>query len=442
MTTTPRLTYVEATNQVAQDWLPTGAAGGAWLHPAPDVELIFDRSTGVLCRLAVSAGKPGASAVVSDAAASFLTAVFGPAAARTVTRVAASHRSSPGLVAPSASLAALSDLACLRAARETSPISAAAWWDAEEAQLAEVAGLHLQARNSAAKAVRALAKQPLPALSERPAAVAHAAARIAAADEPAAARKVRALAASTVAAVGQESVPSLPPVPAATVANRETEAVTGIEVGWALDPGLVPDGIFVPALSPEDDLIVAPGAGGRSLVIEAQLASGAARGDLSQCRARLVVPAGRRLIAEGSFSWPGPRVAAELDLQVPSGDLAGAWIEIVGDELRPVRGTELRYLRRALRWGDAAVRAEQRPRGLAPGFSSDDWTAFAAIAWRRCWQDWIRAGDKDRAYLAARRLARYHPTATVPTARSEWAARLADHPRRERPASIAEEDGA
>jgi len=109
----------------------------------------------------------------------------------------------------------------------------------------------------------------------------------------------------------------------------------------------------------------------------------------------------------------------------------------------PVRGSELRYIRRALRWGDAAVRAEQRPHGQAPGFSEADWTAFAAVAWRRCWQDWSNAGDTERAYLA-RRLASYDPATTVPAAPSEWAARLAGYParERERPASIAEEDGA
>ena len=86
MTTTPRLTYVEAAQQVTQEWLPTGAAGGAWLHPAADVELIFDRSSGELCRLAISAGKADGSAAVSDAAATSLANVFGPAAAPSIAR--------------------------------------------------------------------------------------------------------------------------------------------------------------------------------------------------------------------------------------------------------------------------------------------------------------------------------------------------------------------
>jgi len=246
MTTTLRLTYVEAAQQVTQEWLPTGAAGGAWLHPAPDVELIFDRSSGALCRLAIAAGKPGGSGAVSDAAAAFLANVFGPAAAPSVARVAASHRSARGLVARPAPLAVLSELACLRTSRLTSPVPAASWRDAEEARLADVA------------------------------------------------------------VPGQESVPPLLPGLAATAANYDLAEVTGIEVAWALDPTLVPDGIFVPALSPEDDVMVRLRAGGRTLVVEAQLAAGAARGDLGQCRARLVLPVGRRLITEGSFSWPGP----------------------------------------------------------------------------------------------------------------------------------------
>ena len=56
-----------------------------------------------------------------------------------------------------------------------------------------------------------------------------------------------------------------------------------------------------------------------------------------------------------------------------------------------------------LRWADAALRAEQRPQGLAPHFTGQDWAALAVTAWERCRYDWDDTGDTDRAFLAARR---------------------------------------
>ena len=54
----------------------------------------------------------------------------------------------------------------------------------------------------------------------------------------------------------------------------------------------------------------------------------------------------------------------------------------------------------------------------------EDWAALAAVAWERCRRDWESAGDTDRAYLAARRLAP-DPRTYLPRAPSTTAARLA-----------------
>ena len=83
------------------------------------------------------------------------------------------------------------------------------------------------------------------------------------------------------------------------------------------------------------------------------------------------------------------------------------WVEVVDDERRPVRGTRLRRMRRALRWADAALRAASRPGGLDPDRTDEQWAQLAALAWNRCRADWTAAGDADRAAAAAR-LAR-HP---------------------------------
>ena len=60
-------------------------------------------------------------------------------------------------------------------------------------------------------------------------------------------------------------------------------------------------------------------------------------------------------------------------------------------------------MRRALRWADAALRAESRPNGLAPELSDEQWTCLAGLAWDRCRADWEAAGDPCRAALAAAR---------------------------------------
>jgi hypothetical protein len=63
----------------------------------------------------------------------------------------------------------------------------------------------------------------------------------------------------------------------------------------------------------------------------------------------------------------------------------------------------LRRVRRALRWADAALRAESRPHGLAAELTNVQWARLAALAWDRCRADWEAAGDPVRAALAAAR---------------------------------------
>ena len=61
-------------------------------------------------------------------------------------------------------------------------------------------------------------------------------------------------------------------------------------------------------------------------------------------------------------------------------------------------------IRRALRWADAALRAERR-RCLARTSARGDWAALAAVAWEQCRRDWEAAAEPDRASLAAQRQA-------------------------------------
>jgi hypothetical protein len=98
-------------------------------------------------------------------------------------------------------------------------------------------------------------------------------------------------------------------------------------------------------------------------------------------------------------------------------------------------------LRLALRWADAALRAEVSPGGLAAGLSGEEWARLAARAWERCRLYWDHAGDPARAYLAAKRLAALGSAAPLATAPSPWAAALGERNAPREPPFLAEAIG-
>jgi len=87
----------------------------------------------------------------------------------------------------------------------------------------------------------------------------------------------------------------------------------------------------------------------------------------------------------------------KLHLPYSLDELSETWVEVVDRSGRPVRGPKVHRIRRALRWADAALRAERAPAGIAPQSAAADWAALAAAAWERCRRDWAAAGDPDRA---------------------------------------------
>jgi hypothetical protein len=310
MTAEPRLTYIEAASQVVQDYLPAGAAGGAWLRPAPDIELIFDRVTGRLCRLTVFAGTSASPESLTYGGTAFLVGHFGPDALERVRRASSRKRAGTGLGPMTDPGGALSALARLRASRATSLIPASPWWDAQEAQLALAAGLEAAARAAAARAVRSLARVEQPAVTVRQAEAALAAADLARPEDADAARQVRARV--DVAVV----------LPVAGYLERRTAGAGGTGqsaggrvpdgISWALDLTAVPPGTFLPALSAQDDLVVVPGSQPHTVAVSARLAPDADPMVLGQCQARLVVPADRRVLSRGSFSRRDSLAVAEL----------------------------------------------------------------------------------------------------------------------------------
>ena len=389
--------FERETGQVTLEGLPAGAAGEAFLTPVPGLDLAFDRADGRLCRAVVDVAGAGGSVAVGEQAAAMLIRLFGQEAPGAVLGAALPCSTEPGggrTLSPEPGLArTLSSLARLYAVRATSPVPPSSpRWAAEAAELAERAGL---------PAMTGATTGPLPAAPPR--------------------------------------VPVLDV--AAEVESLEKDCPHLAGTQWMLDPGTVPPGLFQFGLSPYSDLVVAHAGRQSRIVVEALLAPGADRRALSRCRARLVIPAVRRILAEAGFAVVGSKARAELRLPFRPDALAETWIEVVQDKRRPVRSATGHQTRRALRWADAALRAERAPAALDPAATRADWSALAAAAWDRCRIDWAAAGDADRAYLAARRQAVVDPRACVPRVPSATATEIARRVPLAGPACVAEAMG-
>jgi hypothetical protein len=385
--------YEPASGQLILDGVPAGPAGEAGLMPVPGLDLAFDRGDGHLVRVIVDDD--------SAPATGWLTRLFGPLAADAFSGAGAlGAPGTPGApLSPEAGLcSALSSLARLDAARVTSPdLGRSPWWAAESAVLAQRAGLPGRALADARRAVAALASGPL-AVTGEAARTALAAAAIAAAADPAAARRLRAgiVAAAPVPAVW----PGLDV--AAEVSELRTGRAGGSGPHRVLDPGLMRAGGLRPGLTPHSDLLVRDQGDGR-LVVQATLAPGAGRPGASAAfpgHARLVDPAVRRVLARGDFRPEGAVIRATLAVPFPLEELSGTWIEVTEAGERSVASARAHWIRQALRWADAALRAERAPAGLVPRSTRADWAALAALSWERCGRAWAAAADQDRAAAA------------------------------------------
>ena len=350
---------------------PTGAGGGASLTPAPGVELVFDRVEGWLSCVFVEGGavEPGEGAVA------FITSVFGAETAGAVREAPSGEVRCLALRARPGTIGVLSRLARLDAARVSSPVPGSPLWAAEASDLARQADLPGlgEARRASVIIPNALGSTiPAEVLTQLP-------------------------------ALGGPG-PFAGPEPFAGAGPGHGGRLLD---GW-LDLGLVPAGVFRPGLWPGSDLGVRAYREGAPLIaVEAVVLADVAPKAVAGCRARLVDASARRVLATGPFRVGAP-LRARAELPAPAGLRAlvgsgAAWVEVVGDERRPVQGTRLRRMRLALRWADAALRAESRPNGLAPEFSDEQWICLAGLAWDRCRADWEAADDPSRAALAAAR---------------------------------------
>ena len=463
--------YDSDTDQVVLEGVPAGPAGEAALAPAVGLELAFDRADGRLVRAVIDIAEPGltgtaaATAPVELAAQDVLRRLFGPDASARLLRMAAGEGGEPAACPLDPALAgALSRLARLRAARFSSPApQSSPLWAAEAAILAVQSGLHELARRQAGEAAVGLAfaadRAPIPNVVRE---AALAVADLAEPDEPLAASRLR-------ASVREQRATSPPPLaspddrrwpgparsanPAAPNPSadswRHELAGSGLpaerartpergfpDVQWSLDLELVPQGLFLPGLSPCADLSLHAGDEPDLLIVEVPLRPGADVAALCQCRARLVEPATRRIVAHGSFTAAG--CSARAVLHVPCAVTGRLSVEVVGDEHRPVASEHSRHIRGALRWADAALRAEQQPRGLAPHYTMEDWMALAARAWRQCQREWGRAGESYLAGLASVRVGASDARVSAGWLSSGCAAWSPGQPQMPEPAFLAE----
>ena len=446
--------FESETGQVVLGGIPTGAAGEAGLVPVPGLELVFDCADGRLARVVVDSSEPGGAAGLEPPVAGMLEKVFGPVAPTAVLNAAARGGLKRAL-SPNPHLSVVwSRLARLEFTRATSPVPfASPLWSAEAAQLARTGGLNGRAQAEAQQAAAGLAEiVDLTPLSASLAQAALVVADLAEPDQPDTTRWLRDSARKQQArplnprAGGRVARPGRRGDCGEPCGGRRSSPGPGAESSripdaqWSLDAALVSAGVFRPGLSPLTDLSVRYGNSREQVIVEATLVPEPDAGRLSRCRARLVDPLVRRVLASASFVPCGSRVRAELILAFPLDELQETWIEVVDDEQRVVHSQRLHRIRRALRWADAALRAERRPAGLAALAGGQDWRSLAVSAWEHCRVDWQAASDADRAYLAARRFAALGPGEPIPVPDfvPPWAAELAERPWLSEPPFLAE----
>lgn len=351
------LTWDKDVGQVTLEGLPEGPAGGASLSPAEGVELIFDCAGGQLARVFVAAGEAGSPPVIGEPAATTLRRLFGSRVCSAIRQAARRDGDPLAVWGEPGTLAAMSRLARLDAARLTSSMPESPLWSVEAAQLAARAGLGArvtaEARRAASELASAADVSPLVL-----AAAADAVAGLVAAAEPGLASQLQdaVVVARSVEPASVSRKHAKPPALPDIAAEDGLGADTG-QLHWSLDPRLIPAGLFQHTLWPDAELTVRPG---RSrLDVEARLAPGADRRALAACRARLVDPVDRRVLGVASFrDLGGSLVRAEIRKRRPSRE---AWVEIVADAGRPVFSSKLHHIRRAMRWADAALGAGRGP---------------------------------------------------------------------------------
>ena len=323
--------YESETGQVVLEGMPTGAAGEAGLIPVPGLELVFDCADGRLARVVVDSNDSGGQPGLDVSVTGVLKNVFGQMAPAAVRR-AATQGGIKRALSPNPHLSAVwSRLARLDFTRATSPVpSSSPLWAAEAAQLARKGGLHGRARAEARRAAAGLAEiLKLAPVSASLADIALLVADLAEPEQPDAARRLRDSArkqhagspgpwpARHTAGPGRSRGSGGPARAAGPSPGPGSGSLTVPGLQWSLDAGLMPAGVFRPGLSPLSDLSVSYGNGRNQVIVEATLVPQPDAGALSRCRARLVDPLVRRVLASAPLVTCGIPGPGRADARVP-----------------------------------------------------------------------------------------------------------------------------
>jgi len=167
----------------------------------------------------------------------------------------------------------------------------------------------------------------------------------------------------------------------------------------AIYPDLLPPGTFLFSEDPRGDLSLL--ADSNTLVVTARLAPGADTRQVESCYVRLVDPSAHQVIASAAMRVEPERsklAVARLELSEVGGRNFG--VEVVDDPDEPVAGPSLQHLRRAIRFGRCALRAERGHFALHSDWDQAHWRDTARDLWDNTAGEWALAGDTPRAAIA------------------------------------------
>jgi len=414
--------------QVVAAGLPTGAAGGVEISPAPGVTCTFDALTGAFSELVVDPAAGDNDGRSDSRRRDVLTWLFDTETTQAISDLAHRGEGLDVSIAP-AHQALLHRLALLEDAEDTDPlVPDSPLWGTEEVFLAHRGKLgalaELHAVRTASRLAGLIEQRPdlldVALGAEHVQDAAMLVANLVERHDPEAAEALRAGYSPAVeehleASVDEDRwLPALSGVLAGGVAD-------GLAVPPQLDLLLLPEHTFRLGELPSADLVVHGNSA--ELLVTAGLDRRARKSVVESCWARLVDPETKTVLDAAPFyldrTDQGRPTAATARLRINDADIDfhRTALEVVADRDRPVQSRALRHARRALRLANAALRAERRPHALHPGWDETGWSQHARNLWMRAGEQWSAADDTARAALAFARGAGL----TLPPDLPQWA---------------------
>jgi len=389
--------WQEALGSITLTGAPSGPGGTTEVSPTPGLTVMFDACSGGLCGLLIEVKNgPGLSELEPDAE-TILEGVLGGVGLGSLR----DHLDDSGepvavtLDGDAELVGSLARLALALDAQHTDPVDPASpLWDAEQALLSERCGLRTLAKTHAGRAAERLVGLV--------------------AFEPQLLSGVSRLAVRTVADLCQPVLPEASKIltdaldghgvpgsysgyPIERAQLRANQAKTHPPI--VIDPSLVPPRTFLLAEDPLDDIELS--IEHDTVSVRIRLEAWARRSVVEGCVLRQVDRRSRNVLAEAPLVRAGRLARGELRLTRRPPD--GADLEVVAGPDEPVGSTRMASRRRALRFADAALRAQRHPSALHPEWDEARWSELAATFWQQSAAAWRDAGDQTLASQADER---------------------------------------